>query len=247
MTDAPVLTVERLGKSYGGIVANRDVSLTVRPGEVHGLIGPNGAGKTTLIALLAGEVRPDRGRILLGGTDITALPAPARARLGISRSFQVSSVFGDFTVQQNLMLACSVAGGLRAWRPVGRDAALRDRAQAALDRVGIRHLAPRSAASLSHGERRQVELAMVLAGDPVLLLLDEPFAGLGRDETQQMVAILAALRGAQAMLLIEHDLAAVFSLADRLTVLVMGTPIATGPSDAVRADPRVQAAYLGEA
>jgi branched-chain amino acid transport system ATP-binding protein len=245
MAETPVLAVIGLGKTYGGVVANRDVSLAVQPGEVHGLIGPNGAGKTTLISMLAGEVVPDRGRILLDGVDVTGLRAPARARLGIRRSFQVSSVFPDFSVLENLMLACSVTGGLRAWRAVAADGALRQRAVAALAQVGIEALAPRLTAALSHGERRQVELAMVLAGEPRVLLLDEPFAGLGQEETQTMVQILRGLRGHWSMLLIEHDLDAVFALADTLTVMVMGTPIASGDPARVRADPDVQSAYLG--
>jgi branched-chain amino acid transport system ATP-binding protein len=246
VAEAPVLTVQGLGKSYGGVIANHDVSLIVRPGEVHGLIGPNGAGKTTLISMLAGQVMSDAGRITLDGADVTYLPAPARARLGIRRSFQISSLFPDLTVSENLMLACSPKGGLRAWRPVARDAALRRRALDALAGLDIGHLAPRTGAMLSHGERRLVELAMVLADEPRLLLLDEPFAGLGQEETADAVEKLRAVRGRWAMLLIEHDLAAVFALADTLTVMVMGTPIATGDPASVRADAAVQAAYLGE-
>lgn len=245
VADTPVLAVERLGKAYGGVVANRDVNLQIAPGEVHGLIGPNGAGKTTLVSLLAGEVRADRGRIVLDGRDITRLPPPARARLGIRRSFQISAVFPDLTVEANLMLACGVACPLRPWQSVLRNTKLRAEAMAMLEQVGIAHLAPRRAAEIAHGERRLVELAMALTGEPRLLLLDEPFAGLGGNETAAMVALLQRLRGQRTMLLIEHDLPSVFALADRLTVMVLGTPIATGRPDDVRADPAVQRAYLG--
>lgn len=245
--DIPVLRIERVSRAYGGVKANKDVSLTIRPGEIHGLIGPNGAGKTTLVSILSGEVMPDHGRIQLDGVDITGVSAPKRAKLGIRRSFQITSVFMDLTIIANVMLACQAigGGGFRLWRPIASDCALRDEAACALDQVGIAHLADRITSELSHGERRQLELAMVLVRKPRLLLLDEPFAGMGIEETQEMVERLRRLKGEQAMLLIEHDLDAVFSLVDRLTVMVMGTPIATDDPDAIRRSEDVRAAYFG--
>ncbi len=247
MAEASVLAVERLNKSYGGISANRDVSLAVAPGEVHALIGPNGAGKTTLLSMLAGDVRPSSGRILLDGLDITPLASPARTQLGIRRSFQVSSVFPELTVRENLVLACQGIrpGGFRMWRPFWLDRALMAAAERSLLLAGLSDRAGRTPASLSHGERRQLELAMVLVGNPRILLLDEPFAGLSPAETAVMVERLRAVRGQYAVLLIEHDLEAVFSLADRLTVMVLGTPIATDAPAAIRANQAVQDAYLG--
>lgn len=246
-SDTPVMQVEGVWKSYGGVVANRDVSITIAPGEVHGLIGPNGAGKTTLISLLSGEVSPDQGRILLAGEDVTQLSAPQRAKLGIRRSFQITSVFPELTVVANAMLACQAMRGhtFNFWQPLVADKELHDISRATLALVGIEHLAERTATQLSHGERRHLELAMVLVGKPRILLLDEPFAGMGPDETAEMVERLRAIKSQQAMLLIEHDLDAVFSLADRLTVMVMGKPIATDTPEAVRHDEAVRSAYFG--
>jgi branched-chain amino acid transport system ATP-binding protein len=245
--DTPVLQVEAVSKAFGGVVANRDISLEIARDEVHGLIGPNGAGKTTLISMLAGDLRPDQGRILLDRRDVTHLSAPARAQLGIRRSFQITSVFPELTVIANAVLACqAIRGGtFRFWRPVRADAELYELARMTLAQVGIERLADRQAASLSHGERRQLELAMVLVGKPRLLLLDEPFAGMGPEETAEMVERLRAIKTHQAMLVIEHDLDALFTLADRLTVLVMGTPIASGDTDTIRKDEKVRAAYFG--
>jgi len=244
---APVLQVAGVSKAFGGVVANRDVSLAIAADEVHGLIGPNGAGKTTLISLLAGDLRPDQGRILLDGRDVTHLGTPQRAQLGIRRSFQITSVFAELTVIANAVLACQAmrGGTFRFWRPVRADEELYELARATLALVGIDHLADRLAAALSHGERRQLELGMVLVGKPRILLLDEPFAGMGPDETNEMVARLQALKRQHAMLVIEHDLDALFSLADRLTVMVMGTPIASGSTQAIRNDDKVRAAYFG--
>jgi branched-chain amino acid transport system ATP-binding protein len=245
--DTPVLQVEAVSKDFGGVVANRDISLEVARDEVHGLIGPNGAGKTTLISMLAGELRPDQGRILLDRRDVTHLSAPERAQLGIRRSFQITSVFPELTVIANAVLACqAIRGGtFQFWRPVRADAELYELARMTLAQVGIERLADRQAASLSHGERRQLELAMVLVGKPRILLLDEPFAGMGPQETAEMVERLRAIKTHQAMLVIEHDLDALFTLADRLTVLVMGTPIASGDTDTIRKDEKVRAAYFG--
>jgi branched-chain amino acid transport system ATP-binding protein len=245
--DSPVLEVDSISKAYGGVVANRNVSLTIGRGEILGLIGPNGAGKTTLVSILSGEVRPDRGRILLDGVDITGVNTPRRAKLGIRRSFQITSVFMDLPVIANVMLASQAigGGGFRLWRPIASDRALREEAAQTLERVGIADLADRITSELSHGERRHLELAMVLVRKPRLLLLDEPFAGMGAEETQEMVARLLKIKGEQAMLLIEHDLDAVFSLVDRLTVMVMGTPIATDRPDVIRESEDVRAAYFG--
>jgi len=245
--DTPVLQVEAVSKAFGGVLANRDVSLEIACDEVHGLIGPNGAGKTTLISMLAGELRPDQGRILLDRCDVTNLSAPQRAQRGIRRSFQITSVFPELTVIANAVLACqAIRGGtFQFWRPVHADAELYELARMTLAQVGIERLADRHAASLSHGERRQLELAMVLVGKPRILLLDEPFAGMGPDETAEMVERLRAIKTHQAMLVIEHDLDALFTLADRLTVLVMGTPIASGDTDTIRKDEKVRAAYFG--
>ncbi len=247
--EKPVLSVQNVSKSFGGVQANRDVSLDVLPGEVHALIGPNGAGKTTLISMLAGEVTPNDGAIYLDGHDVTGLNAPQRAKRGIRRSFQITSVFAELTVLENATLACQALSGratYRTWRPIAADRQLRDSSLAALDKVGIAALADRPAAALSHGEKRHLELAMALVGEPRLLLLDEPFAGMGADETSEMVERLRKIKGTTAMLLIEHDLDAVFSLADRLTVLVLGTPVATGDPDSIRSNAEVHAAYFGK-
>jgi branched-chain amino acid transport system ATP-binding protein len=197
--------------------------------------------------MLAGDLRPDHGRILLDRRDVTNLSTPERAQLGIRRSFQITSVFSELTVIDNAVLACqAIRGGtFRFWRPVRADAELYELARMTLAQVGIERLADRQAASLSHGERRQLELAMVLVGKPRILLLDEPFAGMGPEETAEMVERLRAIKTQQAMLVIEHDLDALFTLADRLTVLVMGTPIASGDTDTIRKDEKVRAAYFG--
>lgn len=250
MSESPtsnVLAVHGLSKTYGGVVANHDVSLEIKAGEVHALIGPNGAGKTTLISMLAGDVYPDRGDIYLDGVRVTDMSAPHRAKSGIRRSFQITSVFPSLTVLENTILACQALQSrtFRFWTPVSSDHALREAALAALDAVGIAPLSERIASAISHGERRHLELAMTMVGRPRLLLLDEPFAGMGPDETAEMVGRLRSMKGEQAMLLIEHDLDAVFSLADRLTVMVMGTPIITDRPEVVKADAGVQAAYFG--
>jgi branched-chain amino acid transport system ATP-binding protein len=224
------------------------VDLAVAEGELHALIGPNGAGKTTLVNLLGGALKPDEGRIRLAGEDVTRLPDHARARRGLARSFQITSVFPSFTAEDNVALAVQAQAGhgFRFWRPARRDPALRDPARAALERVGLGRRADTPAAALSHGERRQLELAMALATNPRVLMLDEPVAGMAPDESARMVALLAGLKGRTAMLLIEHDMDAVFALADRITVLVGGRVIAGGPPAAIRADADVQRAYLGE-
>ncbi|TXL78777.1 ABC transporter ATP-binding protein [Vineibacter terrae] len=244
-----MLKVDSLVKRFGGLVATDSLSLDVRAGEVHALIGPNGAGKTTLIAQLSGFLQPDSGRITFDGRDITLLPAAARVRLGLSRSFQITSVLRDFTALDNVALAEQARQGhsFRFWRSARADRSLRAPGRAALEEVGLAHRADDPAASLSHGEQRQLEVAMAMACDPRLLLLDEPMAGMGPEESARMVDLLRRLRGRRTMLLIEHDMDAVFALADRITVLVYGRAIATGTPAEIRANEAVRTAYLGEA
>jgi branched-chain amino acid transport system ATP-binding protein len=244
----PLLETEGLTKRFGGVVATDGVSLAVQPGEIHAVIGPNGAGKTTLVAQLAGELTPDRGRIRFAGADITALPVPARSARGLARSFQVTSILRDFSVLDNVALAVQAHAGhsFRLWRDARREAALRDPARVVLAEVGLAGRADVLAADLAHGEQRQLEIAMALATRPRLLLLDEPTAGMGPEESRQMVALLARLKRQQTLLLIEHDMDAVFALADRITVLVYGRVIATGSPDEIVASRDVREAYLGD-
>ena len=245
----PLLTVDNLAKRFGGIVATDDLSLTVPTGELHAIIGPNGAGKTTLIAQLSGQLRPDSGRIHFGGADITALPIHKRSALGLARSFQITSLFLDLSVHDNVALAVQAHAGhsFRFWRNARQEAELRDPAQLALARVGLGDRADRLASALSHGEHRLLELAMALASGPRMLLLDEPMAGLGPDESARVVDMLRALKKEYTILLVEHDMEAVFALADRITVLVYGRVIASGSADEIRANEKVREAYLGEA
>ena len=244
----PLLAVDGLKKSFGALTATDDLSLALAPGELHALIGPNGAGKTTLIGQLAGEIRPDAGRIRFDGRDITAMPPEARSRLGLARSFQITSLFPDFTALQNVAVAVQAHAGhsFRFLRRADRIPELIDPARKALDQVGLGARAEVAAARLSHGEQRQLEIAMALATRPRLLLLDEPMAGQGPEESARMVATLMGLKGRITMLLVEHDMDAVFRLADRVTVLVYGRAIACGAPAAIRADPEVIRAYLGD-
>jgi branched-chain amino acid transport system ATP-binding protein len=245
----PLLQTRNLVKRFGGLVATDTVSLSVAPGQVHALIGPNGAGKTTLVAQLSGQIRPDSGSILFDGRDVSTLPMAARVRLGLARSFQITSVLRDFTALQNVALAIQAGQGhsFRFWKPVASDPSLHDPALGVLEQVGLASRADTPAASLSHGEQRQLEIAMALASRPKLLLLDEPMAGMGPEESQRMVSFLGRLKGRHTILLIEHDMDVVFALADRITVLVYGRAIATGTPDEIRADAEVRQAYLGEA
>ena len=247
VTDA-LLRIEGLSKRFGGIVASDQISLAVPGGELHAIIGPNGAGKTTLLGQLGGEIRPDAGRIEFENVDITGLPGWRRSQLGLARSFQITSLFPDFTVLDNVALAVQAHRGhsFRFWRDARREDALRGPAVAALERVGLRNRAGTRVDKLSHGEQRQLEIAMALASDPQLLLLDEPMAGMGPDESARMVHLLRALKGSVTILLIEHDMEAVFALADRLSVLVYGRIIASGDPETIRTDPAVRQAYLGE-
>ena len=247
MADA-LLRIEGLTKRFGGVVASDDVRLDVTKGELHAIIGPNGAGKTTLIGQLAGEIVPDAGRIHFDGQDITPLPVHARSLLGLARTFQITSLFPHFTALENVALAVQAHAGhsFRFWRPAGTEAALREPARAALERVGLSHRANTMLAAMSHGEHRQLELAIALASKPSMLLLDEPMAGLGPDESARMVQTLRQLKSELTILLIEHDMEAVFALADRITVLVYGKTIASGSPAEIRANTEVRQAYLGE-
>jgi branched-chain amino acid transport system ATP-binding protein len=244
----PLLEVTGLRKSFGALAATDGVDFEVREGETHAVIGPNGAGKTTFISQLSGMLRPDEGRIRFAGEDITALPAPVRSRKGLARSFQITSIYREFTALDNVALAVQAHAGhsFRFWRPARADAALRDPARAVLEEVGLGARADVVAANLAHGEQRQLEIAMALATRPRLLLLDEPVAGMGTDESLRMVEFLATLKGRKTMILVEHDMDAVFTLADRISVLVYGRIIATGRPEEIRANPEVRAAYLGE-
>ena len=247
MTDA-LLHVENLSKSFGALRATDHVTLEARAGETHAIIGPNGAGKTTLIGQLAGNLQPDSGRIRFAGEDITALSAPARSHRGLARSFQITSVYRDFTALDNVALAVQAHAGssFRLWRPARADPRLRDPARVVLDEVGLGARADVLAANLAHGEQRQLEVAMVLATRPRLMLLDEPVAGMGVEESQRMIQFLARFKGRQTIILVEHDMDAVFTLADRISVLVYGRIIATGTPAEIRGNDDVRRAYLGE-
>ena len=243
-----ILEVRALSKSFGGIRATDNVDLAVQEGEIHAVIGPNGAGKTTLIAQLAGMLPSDSGRILFAGRDVTRLPTHARARLGMARSFQITSIFHDMSVLDNTLLAVQAHAGhsYRFWQKARRNARLTAPAMAALEQIGLAGKADLSARKLSHGEHRQLEIAMALAGKSKLLLLDEPMAGMGAEESAKMVELLHDLKTQKSMLLIEHDMDVVFALADRITVMVSGKTIASGTPETIRADENVRRAYLGE-
>jgi branched-chain amino acid transport system ATP-binding protein len=244
----PLLQIEGLTKRFGGVIASDQISLTVERGELHAVIGPNGAGKTTLIGQLTGELAPNSGRIRFEGEDITGRPVHERSQLGLARSFQITSLFADFTALDNAALAVQAHAGhsFRFWQNARRADELRAPARAALERVGLAERADVIVAGLSHGEQRQLEIAMALATQPRMLLLDEPMAGMGPEESARMVRTLRELKGALTILLIEHDMEAVFALADRITVLVYGRVIASGAPEAIRANAEVREAYLGE-
>ena len=243
-----LLQIGRLNKHFGGVVASDDITLAIPDAELHAVIGPNGAGKTTLIGQLAGELAPDSGRIIFTGADITQLAAWQRSLIGIARSFQVTSLFPDLSALDNVALAVQahVGHSFHFWRDARREQGRRDPAKAALDRVGMRDRADVRVSRLSHGEHRQIEIAMALATGPRLLLLDEPMAGLGPTESAQMLALLRALKGQYTIVLIEHDMEAVFALADRISVLVYGRVIASGFPEEIRTNAQVRQAYLGE-
>ncbi len=244
----PLLRLDGLRKRFGGLAVTDGVSLDVMPGEIHAVIGPNGAGKTTLIHEITGIVAPDDGRVVFNGVDITRLSLPRRVRAGLARTFQITSILAGFSVLENVALAVQARSGssFRFALPASRERALNGAAMAALDQVGLADRAAHPAGTLSHGEKRALELAIALATKPRLLLLDEPLAGAGPEETERLVTLLARLRPAYAILLVEHDMQAVFALADRISVLVYGRVIATGDVASIRANAEVRAAYLGE-
>ncbi len=243
-----LLSAEGLVKRFGALAASDDLHLSLTEGELHALIGPNGAGKTTLLAQLSGELMPDTGRIRFAGRDITALATPARVRLGLARSYQITSLFPRLGTLDNVALAVQqrVGHSFRFWRPARRDARLRDPAGDLLARLGLAERADIPAGQLAHGEQRRLELAMALATGPRLLLLDEPLAGMGPEDSAAMIELLHELKRHYTILLVEHDMDAVFRLADRVTVLVYGRTLASDTPQAVRADAQVRAAYLGE-
>lgn len=245
---APLLALEALTKRFGGLTATDNVSLQIMEGEVYSIIGPNGAGKTTLVAQISGLLPPDEGVIRFGQTDITRKAAAARSQLGLARTFQITSVFREFTVLENVLIAVQAHAGhsFRFWKRVRGDTALRDSAIEVITQLGLTERLDVPAGSLSHGEQRVLELAIALATRPRLLLLDEPTAGMGLEDSERIKRLLSTLRGRYTMLLIEHDMDAVFRLSDRIAVLVYGRPIATGTPAEIRANEDVRRAYLGE-
>ena len=244
----PLLRVERLHKYFGGVLATNRVDLSVTAGEVHALIGPNGAGKTTLIHQLSGALKPDGGNIFFDGRDVAGLSLHERVRLGVARSYQITSIFRGANVLHNIALAVLARRGssLRFWQPLTRERSLFEEARALAAEVGLSGREQIVAGTLAHGEQRQLEVGLALATGARLLLLDEPLAGLGAEESQRVVALIAALKGARTVLLVEHDMDAVFRLADRVSVLDSGRIIATGEPQSIRDHAQVKRAYLGE-
>ncbi len=243
-----LLEVKGLKKSFGGVTATDNVDLDVVKGEIHAIIGPNGAGKTTLISQLSGVLKPDAGTIMLNGSDITNTPAYKRAKLGITRSFQITSLVMSMSVLDNIALAVQANDGhsFKFLKPARKISHIRDKAMESLRKVGLRKRANDLTSVLSHGEHRQMEIAIALASEAELMLLDEPMAGLGPEESALLVTFLKELKGQRTILLIEHDMDAVFALADRISVLVYGQIIATGLPDVIRSNDDVRHAYLGE-
>lgn len=242
-----ILEVHDLHKHFGGVAANDGVDLTIAEGEIHALIGPNGSGKTTLVGQIMGELNPDRGSVRFRGQDILGMPVHARARLGLGRSWQTPSLFSDFTAIEN------VAFGLRAVQGLGHqfwgsatNPRLHDQAHEILSKVGIPSPSDKPVSDLSHGDQRKLDLAITLSSDPSLVLLDEPFAGLGPEENLDMLNTILLIKSERTIVLVEHDMDAVFALADRITVLFEGRVMANGAPSAIRADPTVRSAYLGD-
>ena len=244
----PILKVRGLNKHFGGVVATEDLDFEVERGEIHAVIGPNGAGKTTFVAQIAGMIIPDSGSIIFDGDEIGGLSAHARSQCGLARSFQITSIFKNFPVIENVAMSIQAHDGhsFHFWRRANTDPALNNPARKLLDSVGLGARAETLASNLAHGEQRQLEIAMALATGPKLLLLDEPTAGMGPEDSQRMVSFLRDIKGEYSMLLIEHDMDTVFALADRITVLVYGRAIATGTPSEIRGNDEVRAAYLGE-
>ena len=243
-----LLSVRGLRKHYGGLAVTNNVSLEVQPGEIHALIGPNGAGKTTLIHQITGTVMPDAGRVIFAGRDITRLSLPQRVHAGLARSFQITSIIAGFSVLENVTLAAQGQSGssFRFFRAAAGETALNENARAALAEVGLADRASIIAGALSHGEKRALDIAIALATRPKLLLLDEPLAGAGPEETEKLITLLRGLKSRYAVLLVEHDMQAVFALADRISVLAEGRIIASGSTADIRLSAEVRAAYLGE-
>ena len=242
-----ILRIAKLSKTFGGVVATDELSLDVEQGELHAIIGPNGAGKTTLIAQLSGEIFPDSGRVFFQDKDITMLPPFKRSRIGIARSFQITSLMLEMNVIDNVALATQANEGhsYKFWKSARDDLDLRQSAMHALKEVGLEGRKFEKVQNLSHGEHRQLEIAMALATQPHLLLLDEPMAGIGAEEGKKILKILKKLKKRKTILLIEHDMDVVFALADRITVLVYGRAIASGSPQSIKTDERVREAYLG--
>ena len=244
----PLLTARKITKSFGALKATDALSLEILTGEIHAVIGPNGAGKTTAISQLSGELKSDAGSIYFADRDITRLSVHKRAHLGLARSYQITSIFLNFTAEDNVAMAIQAHDGhsFKFWKPARTDRKLREPARKTLQEIGLAHRVDTVAANLSHGEQRQLELAMALATRPSLLLLDEPMAGMGPSSTSHMVELLKSFKGKITILMVEHDMHAVFALADRITVLVYGKAVATGAPEQIRSDPAVQLAYLGK-
>lgn len=247
MTDA-ILDIRGISKSFGALKASNNITLDLKPGEIHALIGPNGAGKSTLIKQVAGGLTPDSGSVFFDGKDVTHLSTAARARAGMGRTFQISSLAMEFTVLQNVVLGALGQRGdiFRFFKPVMKDKQLLERAQAALEQVGLEDFHAFRTSELSHGQRRQLEVAVALTLEPKAFLMDEPMAGLGAEGTERLTGFLDGLRQRAPILLVEHDMDAVFALADRISVLVYGEIIATGTVDDIRGNAQVRSAYLGE-
>lgn len=245
---AALLEVRGLVKRFGALVATDHVDLDVRPGEIHALIGPNGAGKTSFVAQLSGHLKSDAGSVHFDGQDVTRLSTHERVARGMARSFQITRLFKSFSVRDNLALAVQARSGssLTFWRPVAAERSLAEAAQALMERLGLSAQADALASELSHGEQRVLEIGLALATKPRLLLLDEPMAGVGPEESHRLVSLIDALRRECALLLVEHDMDAVFRLANRITVLVNGAVVASGPPEVIRHDPQVISAYLGD-
>lgn len=244
-----MLHVQNLVKRFGGLVATDHANLEVRAGEIHALIGPNGAGKTTLMAQLAGALKSDDGRIVFDGRDILNLPLHERVALGLARSYQITSIFkGGFTVLDNFALAVQRRSGssYRFWRPVAREAQIEQEARRIVRAIGLAGLEDWPAAALSHGQQRHVEIGLAIATGAKLLLLDEPMAGVSGDESRAMTRLIQGLRGTMTIVLVEHDMEAVFALADRISVLVYGKVIATGTPEEIKMNAEVKRAYLGD-
>ncbi|MFC6522211.1 ABC transporter ATP-binding protein [Undibacterium arcticum] len=243
-----LLELRNLVKRYGGLVATDHLNLTLMPGEIHAIIGPNGAGKTTLIQQISGAITPNQGSILLDGSDITQLPMHRRVALGLARSYQITNIFSAYSVLDNLALAVQAlsGGSMRFWRPVVTENALFEQAAAIAARVGLAAQLHRIAGSLAHGEQRQLEIGLALATNPRMLLLDEPMAGMGQEESARLIPLITDLRPDIAVLLVEHDMDAVFRMADRISVLVAGRIIASGAPHQIRSNPAVRQAYLGD-